>query len=200
MTNEELIIAFQQGDVSFDQVYHQCHRLIFKETNKWHIKGLEREDIESLGMEAFYEACLNFDPTRGVKFSTHSTTHIHYRLRNEYNKTKLEKHGGFATFLSSNHDMTTADRKQYEAGLLKFWKETQESVEWNIYLDLIQRALDTMGETQRHVMERHIFNNEDQYEIARSMNTTNQRIHYHVKEGFKKIRNQFQQAGWTMEL
>ena len=56
MTNEELVLGFQQGHIPFETVYNQCHRLIYKETNKWNIRGLDRDDIESLGLEAFYEA------------------------------------------------------------------------------------------------------------------------------------------------
>ncbi len=196
MTNEELVVAYQKGLIPFETIYHQCYRLIFKETNKWTIKGYDRDDIESLGLEAFYEACLTFDHTRGIKFSTHSTNHIRYRLRDKYEKSKLEKYGGTSILISSDHRMTTQDRQQYEAGLLKFWKETDETVEWREVLHLIQLAINTMNEPQRTIMERHIFNNENQYEIAQSMGTTNQRIHYHVKEGFKKIKQQFQAKGW----
>lgn len=197
MTNEELVLGFQQGHISFETVYNQCHRLIYKETNKWNIRGLDRDDIESLGLEAFYEACLSFDIHRQVKFTTHSITHIRYRMLNEHKKTKLEKYGGLATFISPQAEMSTSDRRQYEAGLSKLWKETHEAVEWNEIVQIIQQAVDSLNEPQQTIMKRHLFGNEDQFEIAKSMNTSNQRIFYHVKQGFKKIKEQLEAKGWN---
>ena len=196
MTNEELVLGFQEGTVSFDEVYQQCCRLIFKEANRWRIRTLDHDDVVSLALEGFYEACLKFDPTRGAKFSTHSTNHIRYRLRNEYNKMKLEKWGGTSTFLSTENQMTTKDRQHYEAGLLKFWKETHEALEWEEYWTIVCSTIEELKGEQQAIVKAFLIDNQDQYEIAKAFNTSNQRIHYHVKQGLSKIKTKFQQKGW----
>lgn len=200
LSNEELVIAFQQGDVPFETVYQQCKFMIFKTSNKWQLRGYDREDIENLAIHAFYEACLQFDHTRGIKFSTHSINHMRYRLREVHERSKLEKHGGTSTFISSDNQMTTKDRKHYEAGLLDCFEEPAQATELACCLDVVKATIEGLKEPQQTILKRYLFNQEEQYLIAKDLNTSNARINYHVKEGLKKIQFDLKRAGWSYEL
>ena len=195
-TNEELIVAFQNQQATFDEIYHQFFPLLNKETNRWTIKGMDREDIFSVASMALYESCLTYDDTKGFKFITHSITHIRYRLRDQYRRSILAQNGGNYTFLSSEYKMTTKDRKQFEAGLIKIGKEAHEVAEWNEYQEMIQLALTEMKELQREVMILYALHFEQKSDIARRMGMSPQQVNYHVNHGIEKIRYQLRRRGW----
>lgn len=190
MTNEELVIAFQKNEASFEQVYDQCQRLIYKEMNRWTLRGYDKEDIENLTIHAFFEACLTYDSTRGVLFSTHSTTHMRYRLSEVYNRLKLEKYGGASVFLSCDNKMTTKDRRAFEAGLLQVSRPADEVTFGKVLVEQAKAVIQQLPEPTQTFANLYFFEGWTKSEIAKHYDRVPQNIQYHLNQTQKRLKEQ----------
>lgn len=190
MTNEELVIAFQKNEVPFEVVYEQCQRLVHKEANRWVLRGYDRGDVENLAIYAFYEACQRYDSTRNILVSTHSTTHIRYRLSEVYNRLKLEKYGGTSVFLSCDHKMTTKDRRAFEAGLIQAGIPADQAVMAKTLEQQAKRVLEQLPEPTQTYAFLFYFDGWTKSEIAKAYDRLPQNIQYHLNQAKKRLSDQ----------
>lgn len=59
-------------------LYHQNTNLVYSyiRKNDIYLSGYDLEDLYQEGLLALWRACLNYNPSRGVKFSTYAVTCI----------------------------------------------------------------------------------------------------------------------------
>lgn len=197
MTNEELVVAFQQGQMSFDEIYPHFEKLVYREANKWTIRNMEPDDIVSELMMAMYEACQKFDVEKGFKFSTFAVNHLRYRIREEWRKTTLPKYGSEWTFYSSESKLSSRFRAIYEAGLMKIHRDAFEYTCEQKLLEKVLNYLDSLNETDRFILTHVLFTDKQKSEIAKELGRSPQHIHNCVKRLCHPLRIQLQREEWV---
>ena len=121
MTNEELVVAYQRGEVEFDEVFDQCKGLFYKEYQKYvnkfsavHNAIFQSEDIYSLALIGMYNATQSFDPDV-AKFSTYLALKIRESVMYEVKGLTAKKRvcDGEMIYLDSTMDNSENAKTQY---------------------------------------------------------------------------------------
>lgn len=200
MTVEEMVVAYQQGQLSFEELYPFIEKLVYREANKWKIKGMEKDDIVSELMLALYEACEKFDMEKGYKFSTFAVSHLRYRIREEWRKTKLAKYGSEWTICSADGVLGVKSRRIYEAGFMKVHQDADELVKEQALIKLIQEACQQLTTDEQSYVMDYLFNDLTMKEIADKYNTYPQYINNRLKRSLEKIQWDLYKNHWEICL
>ena len=181
VTNEELVVAFQQGKLSFDEIYPAFEKLVYREASKWTIKDMDKDDIQSELMMALYEACQKFDSSLGYKFSTFAVNHLRYRIREEWRKTTLPKYGSEWTICSADGELGFKARRIYEAGLMKVHQDAIDVVLEKELIEKIEAHMKTLSPTDQFILSSLLFKDKQKADIARELGRSPQHIQNCVK-------------------
>lgn len=141
MSNEELVLAYQRGEIEFDEIYNQMYKMMQKLKHKMLREGiskgvalLDSDDINSLFLEALYKATLSYNQDKKVNFSTYAYTLMRnivlrerviltYKKRHTQNtplsldfKYDLSEEEGdtFADFIASDDDKIYKDLDTFD--------------------------------------------------------------------------------------
>ena len=122
MTNEELVVAYQRGEVEFDEVFKKCEKLFYKEYNKYVVKFssvhnviFQKDDIYSLSLIGMYNAAQTYNPNI-AKFSTYLALKIRESVMYEVKRLTSKKrvYNGEMIYLDSTLDDDSGEtRSQY---------------------------------------------------------------------------------------
>ena len=200
MTTEEMVTSYQQGHMSFDELYPHLEKLVFKEANKWTISGMDKDDITSELMIALFEACERFDVNKGFKFSTFATNHLRYRIREEWRKTTLPKYGSEWTFYSSESKLGNRFRGIYEAGLMKIHQDADKLVEEEALTEIIRKTYKKLTELEQLYVEDYLFNEMTLKEISDKYETYPQHVKIRLQRSFEKIQYEIRRKRWEVCL
>ena len=200
MTVEEMVVAYQQGQLSFEELYPFIEKLVYREANKWKIKGMDKDDIISELMLALYEACEKFDMEKGYKFSTFAINHLRYRIREEWRKTTLPKYGSEWTICSADGQLGFKARRIYEAGFMKVHQDANELVEEQALIKLIKEGCEQLTEDEQSYVTDYLFNGLTMKEIADKYKTYPQYINNRLKRSLEKIQWTLYKNRWEICL
>lgn len=200
MTVEEQVVAYQQGQLSFDELYPSIEKLVYREANKWEIRGMDKEDIVSELMFALYEACERFDAEKGFKFSTFAVNHLRYRIREEWRKTTLPKYGSEWTFYSSESKLGNRFRGIYEAGLMKIHQDADKLVEEEALTEIIRKTYEKLTELEQSYVEDYLFNEMTLKEISDKYGTYPQHVKIRLQRSFEKVQYEIRRKRWEVCL
>lgn len=112
MTNEELVVAYQRGEVEFEEVFKKCEKLFYKEYKKYVVKFssvhnaiFQNDDIYSLSLIGVYNAAQTYDPNI-AKFSTYLALKIKESVMYEVKRltTKKRSYNGEMIYLDDTLD------------------------------------------------------------------------------------------------
>lgn len=100
MTNEEMVVAYQRGEIEFDEIYNRMYKMMQKLKYKLIKDGickgaalLDSDDISSLMMMALYKATISYDIDKKINFSTHAYTFMKNAvLRERMILTRKKRH------------------------------------------------------------------------------------------------------------
>ena len=200
MTTEEMVTSYQQGHMSFDELYPHLEKLVFKEANKWTISGMDKDDITSELMIALFEACERFDVNKGFKFSTFATNHLRYRIREEWRKTTLPKYGSEWTFYSSESKLGNRFRGIYEAGLMKIHQDADQRLEEEELINIIRKTYTKLTDLEQAYVEDYLFDELTLKEIADKHEMYPQHVKIRLKRSFEKIQYELRRNCWVTKL
>lgn len=200
MTVEEQVVAYQQGQLSFDELYPSIEKLVYREANKWEIRGMDKEDIVSELMFALYEACERFDAEKGFKFSTFAVNHLRYRIREEWRKTTLPKYGSEWTFYSSESKLGVRFRKIYEAGLLNIGVDPIAELNEQEVVKMIYDTFDQLTELEQGFVIDYLFNDLTLTEVAQKHGTYPQHVKIRLNRSFEKIQKTLRKNRWEFHF
>jgi RNA polymerase sigma factor (sigma-70 family) len=77
-------ISSPQEPLAPQQLFEENQSLVyaFLQKNPIYLNGYQPEDITQEAMTAFWQACLNYNPEKGAKFSTFVWTYLRNHLYN----------------------------------------------------------------------------------------------------------------------
>lgn len=116
MTNEEMVLAYQRGEIEFDEIYNKMFNMMQKLKKKMIRDGisngvilLDGDDLESLFLETLYKATISYRPDKKVNFSTYVYTSMrNCALRERVILTRKKKYSEDGVlsldFKYSNHE------------------------------------------------------------------------------------------------
>lgn len=195
VTNEELVLKYQAGDVSFDEVFEQCQKLVYKEAGRWMIKGLEQEDKLSILMNAFWEACLRFDGSRGIKFSTFCTNHLRYVIRDHWRRATTLSSSKYQV-LSIEGTLSVHDRRTFEEGLIQVAPQPDQAAINRELTQFVNKYLTQAPEPGRSFAYHYLFDQMTKSEVAIQYGVKNQNIHYHLSRVLKTLQQKLILEDW----
>lgn len=128
MTNEELVVAYQRGEVGFEEVFKKCEKLFYKEYNKYVVKFssvhnaiFQNDDIYSLSLIGVYNAAQTYDPNI-AKFSTYLALKIKESVMYEVKRLTVKKrvYNGEMIYLDSTLDDNSGELRSQYHNLVEF--------------------------------------------------------------------------------
>lgn len=102
----QLVLDYQAGKVSFDELFHQLELLIhdcyWKMTSREKVtqmRIMEEEDLKSLCWVVFYQCARDFKVEKGCTFSTYFYQNVQFEIKHEYRKyyRKKRRHQGLVS-------------------------------------------------------------------------------------------------------
>lgn len=99
----QLVLDYQAGKISFDELFHQLELLIhdcyWKMTSREKVtqmRIMEEEDLKSLCWGVFYQCARDFKVEKGCTFSTYFYQNVQFEIKYEYRKyyRKKRRHQG----------------------------------------------------------------------------------------------------------
>ena len=194
-TNEALVLKYQKGQVSFEEVYQQCCAMVHKEARRWNIKGLEYEDKVSILLEAFLESCERYDGQRGLKFSTFCISHLRYVIRDHWRKATQLSSSKYLV-MSIEGRISPRDQAIFEAGLIQVAPDAHQAFLDREIENLVLNSLPLIQEPAQSFVRHYLFEDMTKAEIAAAYNRSAQNIQYHINQALKVIRTQLIQRGY----
>lgn len=194
-TNEALVLKYQAGEATFEDVYLQCKAMIHKEAGRWRIKGLDYDDKVSILMEAFLEACQRYDGREGVKFSTYCITHLRYVIRDHWRRATQLSSSKYQV-LSIEAEMNLKDQATYEAGLINVAEDAVSAFVAKEIEQIVRESLPSIQEPARSFVRHYLFEDMTKSEIAKAYNRNNQNVQYHINKALKVIQGELARKGY----
>ena len=188
-SNEALILRYQSGQATFEEVYLQCKAMIHNEARRWRIKGMDYDDKVSVLLEAFLQACERYDGREGVKFSSFCITHLRYVIRDYWRKATQLSSSKYQV-LSVEMELSYQDQMRYEAGLINVAPEAFDACYSKEIENVVKELLTTIKEPARTFVYHYLFEDMTKSEIAQAYNRNNQNIQYHIGKALKEIQGQ----------
>nr|WP_320026715.1 sigma-70 family RNA polymerase sigma factor [uncultured Acetobacterium sp.] len=210
MSNEELVMAFRNGDKSaLDQIIENNQGLIHHFVNQYYnlteISYLERDDLVQLGNIGLIEAAKGFDPDYDVKFSTYAGVaikgHISRGLRfsSPWEK-RSDRESDLCHVISAHELIPGADETTYidlieDPSALNAFHLVNEEVDRLILREDLFRMLDRVFNPEDKEKNALILNyglNGQEYtlkEIACLYDVSPERARQWTAKGLRKIRS-----------
>lgn len=187
MSNEEMVLQYQQGKVSFEDVYNQCRAMIHKEAGRWMIKGMDYEDKVSILMEAFWQACQRYDGRESVKFSSFCITHLRYVIRDHWRRASTLSSSKYQV-LSADGTLSFSDQRIFEEGLIQVAVQPDQAIINKELMEVVQEQLTHIQEPARSFAQHFLFEDMTKSEIAKTYQRNSQNIQYHMNRALQPIR------------
>ena len=189
---DEVILAVQQGKISFDDIIPQYEDLIYRVFHR-HIKaidGCDMGDFYNAGLLGLYNAFKTFDFRVGTKF----TTYAYWKIYGEMTTRKRE-----SNCKGWRHQRESLDHSVYEDDPICTWADNlseDESFDEMIVLnDVIQRYLG--NERDRLIVLGVAQQGLTQKEIAQRLGISQQSVGQYRKRLIPLLQAHLEKMGYT---
>lgn len=186
MTNEELVVGFQQGLVEFEEIIERNQGLIHKELNRWKDYALEgKDDKYNFLLVALWESALAFDTEAGVKFSTFATNNLYFKIKNAYRSATTKRKGGDTICMSIEGEM--------EKEAHRFEQSVSVETDFNDKLiaddieAVVEKVLENYDDNKKQYVRSFLFENMTYTEVANQFSMRPQQMTTTIKRIMVKI-------------
>lgn len=186
MTNEEMVVRFQQGEVTFEEILAKNEALVHKELNRWGgFTTMEREDKYNLLLVALWESAQEFDIEAGVRFTTFATNNLYFAMKNAYRSATSKRNGGDVLHVSIE--------EQLEKETHSFERNVSVDTNYDDHLiandieALVEKVLNNYDTKKKQYVRSFLFDNMTYSEIARQFSMRPQQMTTTIKRILDKI-------------
>ena len=201
MSNEELTKAIQAGEYALmEQLWQQCRKFVHQQANRWARAWLNRadfdiDDLMQAGYIALYEAVRGFTEEKGHSFISYLAFHL---------KTEFARCAGYRTPAQAREPLnhgTSLDMPAYSGDMEndttigdtipsveQGFEEVEEAIFNQQLAETLNKALQTIPDRLRSVVELYYLHGLTYYEIADMMRVSHSRIGQLNKDGLRRLR------------
>ena len=167
MTNEEMVVLFQQGELDFTEIVEQNKALINKELGRWGgFRTMDYDDKHNFLLVKFWEACCEFDVEAGFKFSTFATNKLYFAMKNLYRSSRTKTKGGGLDIVSLEQCLEDSESHYFETYVATEY-DFLEPYHVSRITDAVERVLKNYDEVKRQYVHHFLYDNMTYTEIAR---------------------------------
>lgn len=139
-----LVLDYQVGKVSFDELFHQlrllihdCYWKVAKQKKVIELKILEQDELKNLCEFALYKAAMDFDGSKGYAFTTYFYNAVNFSVNYECRKYFRQKRCGEIVF--SLDDETEDGARVSEVVGYDAFREVEEREFFELIQDEMKR-------------------------------------------------------------
>ncbi len=140
----QLVLDYQAGRVSFEELLHQikpliqdCYWKVARQKKVFETNILEQEELMNLCEFSLYKAAIDFDVSKGYAFTTYFYNAVNFSVSYEYRKCLRKKRCGVIAF--SLDDETEAGANISEAIGYDAFREVEDQEFFELVQDEMKR-------------------------------------------------------------
>ena len=196
MTNEEMVVKFQQGEVAFEEILAKNEKLIYREFHRWSgFTTMEEDEKYNLLLVALWESAQDFDVEAGVKFSTFASNNLYFKIKNTYRSSKSKKNGGDLITVSIEQQMEEAESHSFEANVAVVF-DFLDRINTEEIKAIVERVLAKHDENKKKYVRSFLYDGMTYSEIAREYGMKPAPMTTTIKRVLAKVQAEVRMCGY----